>query len=133
MIAAGGEKAKAHITFPNRGFIRQLRELEDAGDLPQNVVVNSSQTGWIREETIQNWIEEVLLTYTRENGIEQFLLIVDRYRVHLMENFGYSVTEMGGILNFVPPGCTSLAQPLDIAVMRSFKVKVRNRWKNWKN
>ena len=109
-IAATGGKLKAHITFPRRGFVGQLHNLEEA-DIPQNVTVTSSQTGWIREDTIEHWREMAFTSYLQEHDIENFILIVDMYRVHRTENFGKSITEMGGILQFVPSGCTSLAQP----------------------
>lgn len=130
-VAANGDKLPAHITVPRRGFVRQLDALED-DELPENVKVTSSQTGWVREETIHHWLDEVLTPHIQNAAAEHFMLVVDRYRVHRTENFGLRVTEEGGILDFVPAGCTSLAQPLDLTVMRSFKCHARNAWKTWK-
>jgi hypothetical protein len=39
------------------------------------------------------------------------------------------VTEMAGNLEFVPEGCTFIVQPLDVAIMKSFKSHTRNQWK----
>ena len=131
-VSSAGDKLKAHITFKRRGFVRQLEQLE-AMDLPDNVVVTSSPTGWVRLETALHWTEEILerhVVQIRRN--EHFILLVDRFRVHRTEDFGMAVMNLGGIIQFVPAGCTSLAQPLDIAVMYSFKSKVRRHWKRWK-
>lgn len=128
-VAANGDKLPAHITVPRRGFVRQLNALEDY-ELPENVIVTSSQTGWVKEETIHHWLDEVFSPHIQE--AQHFMLVVDRYRVHRTENFGVRVTEDGGLLNFIPAGCTSLVQPLDLTVMRSFKCHTRNAWKTWK-
>jgi hypothetical protein len=64
-----------------------------------------------------------------ENFADQFLLLFDIYRVHRTENFGIRVAEMGRAswLHF-----TSIFQPLDAAVMKSFKSHARNQWENWR-
>lgn len=131
-ISANGGKLAAHITFPRRGFVRQIQALDDE-ELPANVKYSSSQTGWVNEDILLNdWLPEVLEPFVREEDVENFLLIVDRFRAHRTERFGMQVTELGGILQFVPAGCTSLGQPLDVAVMKSFKSYARKAWKDWK-
>lgn len=129
-ITATGGKLAAHVTFPRRGFVRQLAGLAD--DPPANIILTSSATGWVKEETLHHWLDAVFSPHVHDNNADQFLLILDQYRVHQTENFGMRVTEMGGILDFVPGGCTSLVQPLDVSVMKSFKSNVRKQWKNWK-
>ena len=57
---------------------------------------------------------------------------MDQYKAHKTEEFGMQITELHGIIEFVPAGCTSLGQPLDVSVMKSFKSHARNEWKRWK-
>jgi hypothetical protein len=38
--------------------------------------------------------------------------------------FGGAMLEMGDIIDFIPAGCTSIAQPLDVAVMKLCKTAV---------
>ena len=57
-ITATGGKLQAHITFPRKGFVRQLRALEDQ-ELPANVVVTNSATGWVKAETAEHWFDTV--------------------------------------------------------------------------
>jgi hypothetical protein len=61
LIATGG-KLPAQITrsFPRRGFVQQLAALED--NMPANVIVTTSAPGWMKEETIHHWLDEVLTT-----------------------------------------------------------------------
>lgn len=120
----------AHITFPRRGFVRVFAALQD--NPPADVKITQSETGWMREETAHHWLDEVLSPYVTDNETDQFLLIVDHYRVHRTENFRTRVRDMRGSLDYVPAGCTSLVQPLDVAVMKSFKCHVRRQWKSWK-
>ena len=121
----------AYVTFQNKGFVRQLAALADQ-KLPENVVITSSAKGWMKEETAHHWFNNVLERFITAGQDERFLLLVDRYRVHRTEDFGERVTMLGGILDFIPAGCTSLVQPLDLTVMKSFKNHLRNAWKNWK-
>jgi hypothetical protein len=86
-IAATGEKLLAHITFPRRGFVHMLEALLEE-DLPANVRVTSSATGWMKQETVHHWADEVLEPYVTELHPNQFMLILDRYRVHLTDDFG---------------------------------------------
>lgn len=130
-ISATGTKLPAHVTFPRRGFVRQLQNL-NVNNIPANVKVTSSESGWFRQDTIEHWVEEVLAPHLTAENCEQYLLIVDRYRVHRGEVFGTAIMALGGIIDFVPAGCTSIAQPLDVTVMRSFKCHARRQWKTWK-
>lgn len=130
-ITATGGKLPAHITFPRKGFVRQLRALENQV-LPENVVVTNSVTGWVKEETAEHWFETVLEPYVTAEAAEHFLLLVDRYRVHRTEAFGMRVMNLAGILDFIPAGCTSLVQPLDLTVMKSLKNEMRKGWRRWK-
>lgn len=134
-VTASGRKLKAHVTFPRRGFVHQLDDLEAAG-VPDNVIFTSSNTGWMRHDTLEHWREEALEPYINQqrgvDGENHFLLIVDRASVHRNDEFGVNVTGMMGTLDFIPAGCTCLSQPLDLTVMRSFKSNVRKQWKDWK-
>lgn len=130
-ISATGEKAPAHITFPRKGFVRQLDALLEE-DLPENVSMTSSASGWMKEETARHWFQNVFERFIQNGEDRRFLLLVDRYRVHRTEDFGERVTTLGGILDFIPAGCTSLLQPLDLTVMKSFKSHMKVKWIKWK-
>lgn len=66
------------------------------------------------------------------NDEEDFYLLMDRCRVHLAEEFQASVVEENGRVDYIPAGCTSMVQPLDCTIMRAFKARTRNLWKEWK-
>jgi hypothetical protein len=34
-------------------------------------------------------------------------------------------------VEFIPPGCTSLVQPVDVGYNKSFKAKVKDHYMNW--
>lgn len=56
------------------------------------------------------------------------LLILDQAASHKMDAIT-ATKNMKGL--FVPAGCTSLVQPLDVAVNKPFKCLMRAQWKTW--
>ncbi|MCG8431218.1 MAG: hypothetical protein MJA29_08590 [Candidatus Omnitrophica bacterium] len=42
------------------------------------------------------------------------------------------INDAPGFIEFIPGRCTSLVQPLDKTIIRSFKSNMRKRWKAWK-
>ena len=100
-IGSNGEKMPAHVVFREPGFVRQIRDLEN---IPDNVRVTSSRSGWENRDTLQHWLND----------------------------FCTPIVEAGVLIDNIPAGCTSLSQPLDLTIMRSFKTHMRRHWKEWK-
>ena len=73
-----------------------------------------------------------LFPFLGDYDINGILLILDRYRAHLSEEFCYPIVTAGILLENIPARCTSLVQPLDLTIMRGFKTLLRKYWKQWK-
>lgn len=128
-IGSNGEKPPAHVVFRQPGFIRQIRGLNN---VPENVHVTLSRTGWENTETLLHWSDNVLFPYLGDYDFNDILLLLDRFRAHLTEEFCLPLVEAGILLDNIPARCTSLAQPLDLTIMRGFKAIMRKYWKLWK-
>ncbi len=68
------------------------------------------------------WIDEVLAPHvaTAPPGIVP-LLFLDSFTVHMMGSVINKIQELGVEVNFIPPGCTGLVQPVDVNYNKSFK------------
>ncbi|XP_064653231.1 tigger transposable element-derived protein 6-like isoform X2 [Lineus longissimus] len=134
-VTMAGGKLPPHITF-RRPTAAAWQELQD--NLPEDVVVAQSPTGWMRANVMLDYLGEVFIPFMhqdqddQEDGYLPFLLIWDRCRVHLTEEVALLIIENGGVIEFIPPGCTPIAQPLDVSVIHSFKVRLRLLWRLWK-
>jgi hypothetical protein len=89
------------------------------------VIVTQSATGWMRIETMDHYIDEVLIPFVQDVDVDHYVMILDQFSVHRNEDILTRITGTGALVEFVPAKCTSLAQPLDLTVMVSFKRKVR--------
>ena len=128
-IGSNGEKLPSHVVFREPGFIREIQGLQN---VPENIRITSSRTGWENRDTLQHWLNEVFLPFLGEIQPNERLVLLDQYRPHMAEEFCNPIVEAGVLIDNIPARCTSLAQPLDLTIMRSFKSVLRSHWKNWK-
>jgi hypothetical protein len=78
------------------------------------------------------WIDEVLAPHvaTAPPGIAP-LLFLDSFAVHMMGSIVNKIQELGVEVDFIPPGCTGLVQPVDVGYNKSFKAKVKDQYMDW--
>jgi hypothetical protein len=78
------------------------------------------------------WIDEVLAPHvaTAPPGIVP-LLFLDSFAVHMMGSVINKIQKLGIEVDFIPPGCTGLVQPVDVGYNKSFKAKVKDQYMDW--
>ena len=59
------------------------------------------------------------------------LLVLDEYRVHKTKEVRQYAENKKTDLIYVPGGCASLAQPLDVSIDKPFKSNMRHMWERW--
>ena len=99
-----------------------------------------SDNHWSNQETMQQYIEEIILPYVdrcihrhRLSSNANILLVLDVWAVHKSEEFRrFLRTKHPRIhLVFVPPNCTSKLQVADVALQRPFKHGITKRFNEW--
>jgi transposase-like protein len=124
--SATGIKLPALLIFKEKGgvFGRHVAAgLQEA----HNVRIQASKNGWMTQELYHWWLRNIFGA-----GDEIRMLVVDSYRAHMTQNSVNVVAdECDACLIFIPAGCTSLVQPLDVVVNRAFKDEMRKQWGNW--
>ena len=78
------------------------------------------------------WVDDVLAPHvaTAPPGIVP-ILFLDSFKVHMMGSVVAKIQALGVEVDFIPPGCTGLVQPVDVGYNKAFKAKVRGHFNNW--
>lgn len=101
------------------------------GDFPKDILIRANEKGWNNESIMQDWLQEV---WRKRKGAffnPKGLLIMDSMRAHLTEPVKASAKSVSAKLAIIPGGLTKLIQPLDLAVNKAFKCRMRTLWESW--
>ena len=114
--AADGSKLPGFLIFKERtGEIP--RRVRQHLQIPANVRVTATRNGWMTRDQVLSWTQHVLgPSETRR------LLLLDNYAAHKTADVRAALDEQDVDLVLMPAGCTALAQPIDISIVKPFKV-----------
>ena len=76
----------------------------------KRVVVKFQENAWVNEGISLRWAQSIW----RQKTFEPRLLILDVHTAQKTPAFLHALSLRNTIPAFVPPGCTSLVQPLDV-------------------
>jgi hypothetical protein len=86
-------------------------------DHPQELKYAMQPKAWFDETTMLDWVDEVLKPYVATAPVEIIpILFLDSFKVHLLGSVANAIQGLGGELEIIPPGCSSLVQPIDIGI-----------------
>jgi len=109
-------------------------------DYPKGVFCMVQKTAWTDERVMHYWIDHVLRPYikTAPKGVVP-LLYLDKYACHYQGSVAKKFEDLGVEWDIIPGGCTSLVQPVDVAIGKPFKNRMQYKWEefmmdlDWKN
>ncbi|POM80052.1 LOW QUALITY PROTEIN: Hypothetical protein PHPALM_2159 [Phytophthora palmivora] len=90
--------------------------------VPSVATFSVQAKAWFSERVMLEWIEQQYEVHGPS------VLILDCLKVHKCVAVRRRLAEMGTYTVYVPAGCTSVAQPLDVGVMAPFKSSLRARY-----
>jgi hypothetical protein len=102
--------------------------------------ITHSANHWSNQETMRQYISEVLIPYSERRILEHNLpadshivLVLDVWAVHKSEEFRLFLRTQHPRIHvvFVPPNCTSQLQVADVLLQRPFKHGIRQRFNTW--
>lgn len=93
------------------------------GNFPPGVIIRTNQKGWMNENEMLFWIENVWVKRERLSN-PQSLLVLDSFSAHIVDSVKRRFIEKKTDIAVIPGGLTSRLQPLDVSVNKSFKSKV---------
>ena len=98
------------------------------GQFPEDVVIKVNEKGWMTTEILQEWVMEV---WQKRQNPEldpcKSLLILDSARSHLTQASKDTIQQVSK-LAVIPGGLTKHLQPLDVAVNKPFKDRLKKVW-----
>lgn len=112
----------------------KFNDLVDAGFLLQE---SGTATYWSNIQTMKDFVNKILAPYFNKKKAElnlppsqKSLWTIDVWSVHRSKEFrGWmKTTHPTIILDFVPGGCTSVAQPCDVGIQRPFKLSLKRSY-----
>ncbi|VDL62964.1 unnamed protein product [Nippostrongylus brasiliensis] len=116
-VTAAGEKLRKKL-IPKENF-------------PPEVVVKANPKGWMNEDLMKMWLDEVWNERPHcSNDPSQSLLILDSARCHLTDSLRHLYKESSKIA-VIPGGLTKHLQPLDVGINKPFKDKMKEGWEQW--
>ena len=139
---AGGEKKRVTVVltvFADGGKAKPLVILRGKRlgkvKVPEGVEVLMHPKAWNSDEGMKTWTSKCLLPYVeglrRTIAPGQLLLTMDMFRPHLGEEVTKDLKKHDIVPCIIPGGITSLVQPLDVSINKSFKERLRRRWADW--
>ncbi len=98
---------------------------------PPGVLVHCHPKGWMDEEGICLWLEKVW--NKRPGAVFQklCLLVWDQFRAHLTDTVKQKLQSLKTKQAVIPSGLTSVLQPLDVVLNKTFKTEMRKLWAEW--
>ena len=105
---------------------------------PSSWHITHSESHWSTAETMQQYIDSVIVPYVEDQHDtldlplrQKALLIMDVFRAHRVGDLLSHIKSKDIEIVFVPGGCTSELQPLDISGNGHFKDSLTDSFTNW--
>ena len=95
------------------------------GNFPSGVIVRANPIGWMNENEMLYWIENVWVKRAERFSNPRSLLVLDSFSAHVVDSVKRRFMEKNTNIAVIPGGLTSRLQPLDVSINKSFKSKVR--------
>ena len=119
-----GEKVKPMVIFKRLTMPKE--------EFPDGIVVHVQKKGWVDTPGMHIWAEKAWQLRPVNFFNKTSLLIWDSFSAHLNDDVRKMLKrEHSTTTAVIPGGLTKLLQPLDIAVNRSFKAKIREYAEKW--
>ena len=119
IFADGKSRIKPLLIFRGTGKRIPLTEQLKYG---KRVTVQFQPNAWCDEEAMERWIRTSWKPYVKE----EILLVLDLHKAQKTDRIKQLLGECHTTTVFVPAGCTSIVQPLDVSFNAPFKKKVES-------
>ena len=110
-----------------RAFPKKYEYLQN---LTRPYMVRFTEAGFSKDSILVEYIDKVLLRYQESLG-KKICIILDKAPSHMSPTLKDHLDKKAIHYLFIPSGSTHLLQPLDVAVNKTIKQKVRNLYVEW--
>lgn len=136
--SANGDLLPLQLIFEGKTKLSEPKQTEESK--AARVHITHSDNHWSSQETMQQWVTEVLLPYADRCILkhnrpkdEHIVLVLDVWSVHISQEFRDWIKAQHPRIHlvYVPPNCTSELQVADVILQRSFKTGIRQQFNQW--
>ena len=125
-ISAAGDKLPLSVLLQGKTY-RVFNKIREGGQNPPNLVkLYHTESGKMTEAVMLAWLQGPVLTYTQGRPAA---LLLDKYGSHWTTRVRELAAHLNIELILVPPGMTSICQPLDVAFNGPMKIIRMKIWK----
>lgn len=128
----GVNRVKPLIVFCGKGtkLLKTEKEMWD-----KRVVVDFQENAWVDENVMLRWLQKQWLLSVDLTGCPQMsvlrhtmprMLVLDVHRAQKTQAVKDCMRRLHTLPAMVPPGCTSLVQPLDVCINKPLKDRIYN-------
>ena len=122
MISSKGEKLPPYLIFPGKRRIVR--------NFGPDVVCSVQEKAWMDTERFRDWVRRVVAP-SRSSSSPKEILLLDSLSAHADTQAIEELRALNLIPLMIPGGCTSILQPLDVAINKPFKDRFRERYRRW--
>jgi len=148
VVSSGKDKCRVTVLLAISSLGRKLPLViilkNDAkGDIPKRltktlsdilkekkVILLQNKKGWNKSKLMVQYIIPKLLSQIKLQS-QEHLIIADNCTAHSHSDVIEAFQDHNLNLNFLPPESTSLLQPVDISIGKSFKTRVKDYFRTW--
>lgn len=127
-ISADGKVNPTLVVYPGVRFPSTLKL-----QFPKDWAMGKTETGWINGQTFYEYFVNYFYKWLVQNKISlPIIVFLDGHKSHLTYHLSKFCSEKNIVLIALPPNCTHVMQPLDVAVFRPVKRGWAEAVHNWR-
>ena len=97
-------------------------------NVPYGVQIQVQEKAWVDASLALDWVRSIWLA---RFGYSRTLLTMDTFSAHHVEEVKKELKMYNTKIGWIPGGCTSRVQPLDVSINHPFKDRLRILWTQW--
>lgn len=137
-IFGNGMKAPPMLVFkgvPENHLENKLNELKVV--LQNKIYVTCQQNAWVDSNVFIKWLNTIWFRTYPFRQIKESILYFDKAPSHMAKEVDTLFQKYNSEYRLIPPGLTSVRQPLDLCINKLFKDALRAKYREfcvtWKN
>ena len=133
-VTAAGNVLTPYIVYKGKSNGRIARDFlaPEAHGYPSDCFYSCQERAWMDEKCCLQWVEKCVKPWSEKAppGVLP-LLLLDQYKCHLQTAVVNAIHDLGVEIEYIPGGCTSLTQPVDVGINKPLKNRVRAQWEEY--
>lgn len=125
-VSAAGDRLRMAAILKGKTSRSLLKIRNGASDAVKQVRLYTSPQGWMTEQVMLAWMQDVVLSYT---NAQPAALLLDQYAAHMTPAVRALAEHLQLQLIFVPAGLTATLQPLDVGINGALQQARRKVWR----